>query len=287
MGKRANKRDAVVALRLQPGAHDAPRNGVCVVELASLLAGERFSDRPRCVCEVIAAFLRSWNDRSGYADRQRLAPYSARIIGTRARRETTSMRRDLCLAAAGVDTKGNVLRRLGRRLAARLRIFVLLGLRPAIHLDEGAGELAARVIFARQDEEAAFSLLDRLLAVGKVDHRGRNGNGSHPAVRNGNGSHPAHRNGNGNGSEAAALANPVSASAQERVATAVRELARDAEVPDRQQRRNGRNGNCHAGHVPGRDPGQGDEEHIEHHGSRSTDPERDPNVPQHLHAGKS
>jgi len=42
-------------LRLQPGSHRSPRDGVCVVELASVLAGERFSDRPRCVCEVIAA----------------------------------------------------------------------------------------------------------------------------------------------------------------------------------------------------------------------------------------
>src|SRR5918996_6139245 len=83
-------------LRLEAGAHDSPYDGVCVVELASVLAGEEFSDRPRCVCEVIAGFLRSWNDRAGHFDRQRLVPYASRIIGSRAEREVTRMRRDIC-----------------------------------------------------------------------------------------------------------------------------------------------------------------------------------------------
>jgi hypothetical protein len=253
LGKLANRRDAVIALRFHAGAHSGPRHGVCVVEFASLLAGEKFSDRPRCVCKVIAAFLRAWNDRSGYADRQRLAPYSARIIGTRGSREVTTMRRDTCLIWAGVDLEGSPLRRLAARLGARLRILVLLGLRPALRLDEGAGELAARVIFAGYEEEVAFSLLDRLLAVGEEDRAGGNGDGSEAAGRNGNGSEPAGRN--GNGSEAAALASPVSAPPQERVAAAIRELARNTQVPDRQQRRNGSNGNGHAGHVLGRDAG--------------------------------
>ena len=45
-----------------------------MVELASLIAQEEFSDRPRCVCPVIGAFLRGWNDRAPYAERQRLGP---------------------------------------------------------------------------------------------------------------------------------------------------------------------------------------------------------------------
>jgi hypothetical protein len=66
----------IAALRLEPGTHSSPRDGVCVVELASLLGGEEFSDRPDCVDEVLAAFLRSWNDRAAHADRQRLFPYA-------------------------------------------------------------------------------------------------------------------------------------------------------------------------------------------------------------------
>src|SRR5918994_5644351 len=121
-------------LRLEPGAHDSPHDGVCVVELASVLAGEEFSDHPRCVCDVIAGFLRTWNDRAGHFDRQRLVPYASRIIGSRAEREVTRMRRDICLSWAGAHPHGGPLRRLVARLAMRIRIAAVLGIGPAIYL---------------------------------------------------------------------------------------------------------------------------------------------------------
>ena len=74
------------ALRLEAGSHDSPGDGVCIVELASVIAGEPFSDHPRCVCKVIAAFLRSWNDRASHSARQRLLPYAERVVGSRAAR---------------------------------------------------------------------------------------------------------------------------------------------------------------------------------------------------------
>ena len=72
---------SVVDVRLEPGSHRSPSDGVCIVELASMIGGEPFSDRPRCVCPVVASFLRGWNDRAGYADRQRLHPYAPRVVG--------------------------------------------------------------------------------------------------------------------------------------------------------------------------------------------------------------
>jgi hypothetical protein len=33
---------------LSPGKHRSPRTGACFMELASLLAGERWSDHPAC-----------------------------------------------------------------------------------------------------------------------------------------------------------------------------------------------------------------------------------------------
>ena len=45
-------------VRLGRGKHASPTDGVCVMELSSMLAGERFSDRPRSVCPVIASLLR-------------------------------------------------------------------------------------------------------------------------------------------------------------------------------------------------------------------------------------
>src|SRR5690349_12927220 len=44
-------------VHLKRGRHLSPDHGVCVMELASMLSGERFTDRPRSVSPVIAAFL--------------------------------------------------------------------------------------------------------------------------------------------------------------------------------------------------------------------------------------
>jgi hypothetical protein len=256
MGFEAHSGDVIAPdrLRLQPGSHRSPRDGVCVVELASVLAGERFSDRPHCVCDVIAAYLRAWNDRAGYADRQRLAPYATRIVGTRGSRAVTVARRDTCLIWSGAKLGGPPLRRLASRLAVRLRILVLLGLRPAVRIDAGAGEYAARVVFASQDEEGAFALLDRLLAIG-------------------------------GGSEPAPLADAVAGAPQERVAAPIRELAGHAQVPGGEERRNGSNHNGHPGYLGRRDPGQRHEEAIEHDGAGGRDPEREAEVAEHVHIG--
>nr|MBA3327252.1 hypothetical protein [Solirubrobacterales bacterium] len=90
-------------VRIGRGAHRSPADGACVVELSSMLAGEPFSDRPRCVSPVVAGFLRALNDRVPYATRQRLYPYAARAVGTRGDRRVERGRRDLCIARAGVD----------------------------------------------------------------------------------------------------------------------------------------------------------------------------------------
>lgn len=154
------------SIPLAPGAHSSPRHGVCVVELASMLAGEEFSDRPRCVCPVIAAFLRGWNDRAAYADRQRLRPYAERIVGSRGDGRLTRERREICLRWAEAERPPRALRRRLRGLRLRFRIGVYCGLTAAVKLDEGAGEYAARVTFSRGNKEEAFGLLDALLAIG-------------------------------------------------------------------------------------------------------------------------
>jgi hypothetical protein len=152
-------------VRLDAGRHASPGEGACVVELASLVAREKFSDRPECVCPVIAAFLRGWNDRVAYADRQRLRPYARRIVNTRASRSVTRWRRDLCLGWVGIELGGGPVRRLARRLAVRIRIATFCGMRYGIDLEEGAAEYAARVLYGRREVESAFGLLDALLAA--------------------------------------------------------------------------------------------------------------------------
>jgi hypothetical protein len=69
-------------LVLARGAHKSPEHGMCVMEAAAYFAGEPHSDRPKCVSQVIGAFLRSWNDSLDKETRQRLKPYIPRVIGT-------------------------------------------------------------------------------------------------------------------------------------------------------------------------------------------------------------
>ena len=74
-------------MKLARGKHSAPQHGACVMELASMLAGERFSDRPRSVSPVIAAFLRGYNDLVDERRRQDLIRYAAEAVGTAASEE--------------------------------------------------------------------------------------------------------------------------------------------------------------------------------------------------------
>ena len=49
-------------IHLTSGSHSERRFGVCAMEAAAWLAGEPHSDHPECVCPIIGAFVRSWND---------------------------------------------------------------------------------------------------------------------------------------------------------------------------------------------------------------------------------
>jgi hypothetical protein len=69
-------------VKLGKGKHSSPEYGACVMELASMLAGEPFSDHPSSVSPAIAAFLRAYNDMLDDERRQDLYEYAARTVGT-------------------------------------------------------------------------------------------------------------------------------------------------------------------------------------------------------------
>jgi hypothetical protein len=100
-------------VRLQPGSHRSPEDGVCVMELSSMLAGEPFSDRPACVCPVIAGLLRSYNDLVDDERRQRLYGCAALVVGSRADEEVERRRADrLREAIADVGQRRPTVQRL-------------------------------------------------------------------------------------------------------------------------------------------------------------------------------
>lgn len=68
---------------LSRGKHRNPKSGACFMELASYLAGERWSDHPSCTHPLLAALARSVNDHTTDVNRSRLAPLVPSVIGLR------------------------------------------------------------------------------------------------------------------------------------------------------------------------------------------------------------
>jgi hypothetical protein len=95
-------------VEIKKGRHSSPDRGACVMELASMLAGERFTDHPRSVCPVIAGFLRSYNDLLPDSQRDELYAYASLVVGTKA--SASVRRRRACRVLDWAEP-----RRAGRR----------------------------------------------------------------------------------------------------------------------------------------------------------------------------
>lgn len=87
-------------VRLARGRHERATDGVCAAELASMIAGERFSDHPKAGCPAITAFLRGYNDGLPDSLRQDLFGVSAALVGSRADEAETTRRGDALVALA-------------------------------------------------------------------------------------------------------------------------------------------------------------------------------------------
>lgn len=78
---RIDNRVPDVVPHLSRGKHRNPRKGACFMELASFLAGERWSDHPTCTHPLLAALARHVNDQTSDAARPRLATLIPSVIG--------------------------------------------------------------------------------------------------------------------------------------------------------------------------------------------------------------
>jgi hypothetical protein len=149
-------------VHLASGSHRTPESGVCVMELASMLAGEPFTDHPRSVCPVVGALLRTCNDRFDAQTRQRLLRYAAESVGTAEDRATPRARVARCAEVVRACAPSGPLARWRRRVPAP----------PAC--PEGAGmELFVHKVvrsLARTPDgiDALFALADELLAMGRA-----------------------------------------------------------------------------------------------------------------------
>lgn len=65
---------------LSRGKHRSPKKGACFMELASFLAGERWSDHPSCTHPLLATLARDVNDHVSDGARTWLAPLVPEVI---------------------------------------------------------------------------------------------------------------------------------------------------------------------------------------------------------------
>lgn len=125
-----------------------------------MLAGEPFTDRPECVCPVIAEFLRTYNDEVDEQRRRDLYDYASKAVGTRADDDIERLRANMCLRWwAGLD----------KPLRRRVRM-VLWGLTPAAAArdSEIAYRAAKKAAASRELHESVLALLDDLVSVGRA-----------------------------------------------------------------------------------------------------------------------
>jgi hypothetical protein len=80
-------------VKLARYSHTPGSKYACAMEVASLLAGERWNAAPACVDQDVGRVMRCLNDLSSDQDRQRLWSYIPRTVGTRG----TSLRWDEAL----------------------------------------------------------------------------------------------------------------------------------------------------------------------------------------------
>ncbi len=147
-------------IKLSKGKHTSPEDGACVMELASMLAGEQFSDHPATVCPVVGSFLRAYNDSVDDGRRQDLYAYASRVVGTRASAEVQRARAERLLEWAAELRQRRWTRVL---LPPRLRT---VGLHRHPPLD-AVGTHAVHAIPRHSDQThaEALALLDELMAM--------------------------------------------------------------------------------------------------------------------------
>jgi hypothetical protein len=153
-------------IKLSKGKHTSPEDGACVMELASMLAGEPFTDHPVSVCPVIGSFLRAYNDSIDDGRRQALYEYASRVVGSRGPQRTQQARAERLARWADEMYRS---RRARFLLSSPLRALGRLR-RPPV---DAIGSYAVHAVRRHTDQThaAVLTLVDDLLAIGVRDER--------------------------------------------------------------------------------------------------------------------
>src|SRR4051812_38914408 len=151
-------------VRLARGRYRSAHAGVCVMELASMLAHEPFSDRSPSISPTIGAFLRTYNDGLADERRQDLYAVAALIVGSVRGRATERLRINACLEFALAHGSGLPSPRASLAMAT----------------PEPAGAWAAMTALESGAHEDALKLVDELVALGHRRRWALRGRGAAP-----------------------------------------------------------------------------------------------------------
>jgi hypothetical protein len=153
-------------IKLSKGRHASPEDGACVMELASMLAGEQFTDRPTSVCPVIGSLLRSYDDSIDDARRRSMYECASNVVGSRASARVQHLRARRLVAWTEEMQRRQRTRFLLHSPLRALRRFR----KPPI---DAIGSYAVESMQKDTDEThaAVLGLIDELLKVGRRDER--------------------------------------------------------------------------------------------------------------------
>jgi hypothetical protein len=131
------------------------------MELASMLAGEPFTDHPRSVSAPIASFLRRYNDLLDDRRRQDLYRYASKVVGSACTPDVELARVQRLMAWA--DEMWAT-----RRWPLRCRLGGLRRSKARTNHPELAGSYAVRALprMSGTTHAAALALVDELIAMG-------------------------------------------------------------------------------------------------------------------------
>ena len=136
---------------LSRGKHRSPRKGACFMELASYLAGERWSDHPACTHPLLAAAARDVNDYTSDSGRARLAELIPSVIGLAADDLHLDARIALhCARMALPVVAAERQQVMAVSVLTCERVLTALDGRPAGHLEEQSRQALAQVPHAAQ-----------------------------------------------------------------------------------------------------------------------------------------
>jgi hypothetical protein len=143
------RRDAPVpelVPQLSRGKHRSPRKGACFMELASYLAGARWSDHPGCTHPLVATLARLVNDHTSDAGRGRLVELVPSVIGLISDDPHVDVDIALRLATTALPVAAPERQRvLAVGVLAAERVLSDLDGRPADRLGEASRRALARV----------------------------------------------------------------------------------------------------------------------------------------------